>query len=153
AHHHLWDRREGRIQRRYMIDEIMADIASGHTIVSTVFIEHLSFFRAEGPDAMKYVGEVEFANGMAAMAASGLYGKTHGSAGISGYADMRMGARVREVLEAELRAAPDRLKVSAAPAPGTPIRVSPALIDRDSTPTRRSAKASRSARHWGCRSM
>lgn len=110
AHHHLWDRREGRIQRRYMIDEIMADIASGHTIVSTVFIEHLSFFRAEGPDAMKYVGEVEFANGMAAMAASGLYGKTHVSAGIIGYADMRMGARVREVLEAELRAAPDRLK-------------------------------------------
>jgi L-fuconolactonase len=110
AHHHLWDRREGRIQRRYMIDEIMADIASGHTIVSTVFIEHLSFFRAEGPDAMKYVGEVEFANGIAAMAASGLYGKTHVSAGIIGYADMRMGARVREVLEAELRAAPDRLK-------------------------------------------
>src|SRR5262249_7018370 len=97
-------------QRRYMIDEIMADIASGHTIVSTVFIEHLSFFRAEGPDAMKYVGEVEFANGMAAMAASGLYGKTHVSAGIIGYADMRMGVRVREVLEAELRAAPDRLK-------------------------------------------
>src|SRR5690349_1597496 len=73
-HHHLWDRREGRVDRRYMLDEILADIeGSGHNVVSTVFIEHLAMFRSDGPDEMKYVGEVEFANGIAAMAASGLY--------------------------------------------------------------------------------
>ena len=61
-HHHLWDKREGRVERRYMLDEILRDIASGHNVVSTVFIEHLAMFRADGPDEMKYVGEVEFAN-------------------------------------------------------------------------------------------
>lgn len=109
-HHHLWDHRDGRVERRYMLDEILSDIGSGHTIVSTVFIEHLAMFRADGPDEMKYVGEVEFANGIAAMAASGLYGKTRVAAGIVGYADLATGSRVRTVLEAEMAAAPERLK-------------------------------------------
>lgn len=109
-HHHLWDRRDGRIERRYLIDEIAADCAQGHNIVSTVFIEHLAMFRADGPDEMKYVGEVEFANGVAAMAASGLYGPTRVAAGIVGYADLGTGACVRAVLEAELAAAPERFR-------------------------------------------
>ena len=109
-HHHLWDMRENRIERRYMIDEITADLASGHNIVSTVFIEHLAMFRRDGPEAMKYVGEVEFANGIAAMAASGLYGPTKVAAGIIGYADLSSGSGVRPVLEAEMAAAPDRFR-------------------------------------------
>ena len=109
-HHHLWDKREGRVERRYMIDEIVADVSSGHNIVSTVFIEHLAMFRADGPDEMKYVGEVEFANGIAAMAASGLYGTTRVAAGIVGFADLTTGSRVKAVLEAELAAAPDRFR-------------------------------------------
>ena len=110
-HHHLWDRREGRVEWRYLADDLQAEIdASGHNVVSTVFIEHLSFFRAGVPDEMKYVGEVEFANGQAAMGASGTYGKCKVAAGIVGYADMTGGARVRAVLEAELKVAPERLK-------------------------------------------
>jgi len=109
-HHHLWDKREGRVERRYMLDEILRDIASGHNVVSTVFIEHLAMFRADGPDEMKYVGEVEFANGIAAMAASGLYGKTRVAAGIVGYADLASGSRVRAVIEAEMAAARDRFR-------------------------------------------
>lgn len=109
-HHHLWDRRDGRIERRYMLDEILADTSSGHNIVSTVFIEHLAMFRASGPDEMKYVGEVEFANGIAAMAASGLYGRTRVAAGIVGYADLASGSRVRRVIEAEMDAARDRFR-------------------------------------------
>jgi L-fuconolactonase len=109
-HHHLWDKREGRVERRYMLDELLADTDSGHNIVSTVFIEHLAMFRASGPDEMKYVGEVEFANGIAAMAASGLYGPTLVAAGIVGFADLTMGARVKPVLEAEMAAAPDRFR-------------------------------------------
>lgn len=108
-HHHLWDARDGQVARRYMMDEIKSDLDTGHNIVSTVFIEHLSMFRADGPAEMKYVGEVEFANGIAAMAASGLYGKTRVAAGIVGYADLA-GKRVREVLEAEIAAAPERMK-------------------------------------------
>ena len=109
-HHHLWDRRDGRVEQRYMLDEILADTSSGHNVASTVFIEHLSMFRAGGPDEMKYVGEVEFVNGIAAMAASGLYGKTQVAAGIVGYADLSAGSRVRKVLEAEMDAARDRFR-------------------------------------------
>jgi predicted TIM-barrel fold metal-dependent hydrolase len=109
-HHHLWDKRAGRVEWRYMLDEILRDTGSGHNIVSTVFIEHLAMFRADGPDEMKYVGEVEFANGIAAMAASGLYGPTRVAAGIVGYADLATGSRVRALLEAEMAAAPDRFR-------------------------------------------
>jgi L-fuconolactonase len=109
-HHHLWDKREGRVDRRYLIDEIQEDIDSGHNIVSTVFVEHLAMFRADGPEEMKYVGEVEFANGVAAMAASGLYGKTKVAAGIVGFANLAQGASVRRVLEALVEAAPNRFR-------------------------------------------
>jgi predicted TIM-barrel fold metal-dependent hydrolase len=109
-HHHLWDRREGRVERRYMLDEVLRDLQSGHNIVSTVFIEHLAMYRADGPEEMRYVGEIEFANGIAAMAASSLYGKTKVAAGIIGYADLATGSRVRAVLEAEMAAAPDRFR-------------------------------------------
>ena len=109
-HHHLWDHREGRADRRYLLDELLGDLHTGHNVVSTVFIEHLAMYRADGPDEMKYVGEVEFANGIAAMAASGLYGKTKVAAGIVGYADLAAGSRVRAVLEAEMAAAPGRFR-------------------------------------------
>ena len=46
-------------------------LASGHNIVSTVFVECGTMFRAGGPDALRPVGETEFAAGIAAMSASG----------------------------------------------------------------------------------
>src|SRR5258707_7368634 len=66
-HHHLWDRGG----QRYMIEEMAADIASGHNIVATVYVDCRSMYRAHGPEAFRPVGEVEFANGVAAMSASG----------------------------------------------------------------------------------
>jgi hypothetical protein len=48
---------------------------------------------------MRPVGEIEFANGVAAMSASGSYGKPRVCAGIVGHATFPW-ARVREVLEA-----------------------------------------------------
>src|SRR6201996_8211875 len=70
-HHHLWDR--GGL--RYMIEEMSYDIASGHNIVATVYVHCRSMYRASGPEAFRPVGEVGFANGVAAMAASGGDGK------------------------------------------------------------------------------
>src|ERR1700687_2638079 len=69
-HHHLWDRGG----QRYLIEEMTQDIASGHNIIATVYIEARSMYRADGPDALRPVGEIEFANGAAAMSASGGYG-------------------------------------------------------------------------------
>jgi len=110
THHHLWDFREGRVDRRYLMDELLADIGNGHNIVSTVFIEARAMYRADGPDEMKPVGEVEFVNGVAAMAASGLYGKTRVASAIMGHANLAIGSRVRAVLEAEEAAAPERYR-------------------------------------------
>jgi predicted TIM-barrel fold metal-dependent hydrolase len=66
--------------------------------------------RASGPEEMKPVGETEFVNGVAAMSASGNYGKTKVCAGIVGHADLRLGERVRPVLEAHIRAGGGRFR-------------------------------------------
>ena len=51
-HHHLWDLRRGALQERYLLDEILADVGSGHNVVSTVFIECGAMFKASGPSAL-----------------------------------------------------------------------------------------------------
>ena len=77
----------GRVAPRYLLDEILADVRSGHNVVSTVFIECASMFKPDVPEAMRPVGEVEFVNGIAAMSASGIYGPVHIAAGIVGTAN------------------------------------------------------------------
>ena len=101
AHHHLWD----RAGWRYLLDELLADIrGSGHRIVGTAFMQCQAMYRSDGPPELRAVGETEFANGVAAMAASGTYGETRACAAIIGHADLRLGKRVKEVLEAHLAA-------------------------------------------------
>ena len=99
-HHHFWEFRTERVAHRYLLDDFLADTNSGHNIVSTVFIECAAMYKADGPEAMKPVGEVEFVNGIAAMSASGLYGATRAAAGIVGSADLRLGAAAGAVLDA-----------------------------------------------------
>lgn len=97
-HHHLWDR-DGS---RYLLDELLEDVVSGHNVVSTVFVECGSMYRADGAQALRPVGETEFVNGIAAMAASGGYGDVRACAGIVGFADLTLGAAVGEVLDLHL---------------------------------------------------
>ena len=105
-HHHLWERPNWR----YMLDDLLADTNSGHNIVATVFVQCRSMHRASGPEEMKPVGETEFVNGVAAMSASGQYGKTKICAGIVGHADLRLGDGVRAVLDAHIRAGGGRFR-------------------------------------------
>lgn len=108
-HHHLWD--APARDTRYFLDDLNADLADGgHNIVSTVFIECHAMYRRGGEVEMAPVGEVEFANGFAAMSASGGYGRTRVCEGIVGYAELGLGARVREVLEAEIAAGGGRFR-------------------------------------------
>lgn len=109
-HHHLWDFQKGRVAPRYLLDEIVADAGSGHRIVSTVFIECGAMLRAGGPEALRVVGETEFVNGIAAMSASGGYGATRVAAGIVGTADLRLGAAVGAVLDAQIAAGGGRFR-------------------------------------------
>jgi L-fuconolactonase len=106
-HHHFWDTPQ---RGRYLLPELLDDIAGGHNIVATVFLECRSMYRQGGPAAMAPVGEVEFVNGIAAMSASGGYGPCRVAEGIVGHADLTLGARVREVLEAEIRVGGGRFR-------------------------------------------
>src|ERR1700744_5357193 len=99
-HHHLWERPGWR----YMLDDLLADTNSGHNIVATVFVQCRSMHRATGPEELKPVGETEFVNGVAAMSASGGYGKIRICAGIVGNADLRNGSGSRDLLEAHIQA-------------------------------------------------
>src|ERR1700704_1340748 len=105
-HHHLWDRGG----QRYMIEELSADIASGHNIVATVYVEARSLYRGRGPEGLRPVGEVEFANGAAAMSASGGYGAAAICAGIVGHANLLLGDGALAVLEAEIAAGQGRFR-------------------------------------------
>ena len=89
---------------------MLADTSSGHNIVATVFVQARAMHRASGPAEMRHVGETEFVNGVAAMSASGIYGKTRHCAGIVGHADLALGGRVEPVLAAHIRAGGDRFR-------------------------------------------
>jgi L-fuconolactonase len=106
-HHHLVDRPE---TGSYLLPELLADTGSGHNITATVYLEWLSMYRADGPVEMRPVGEIEFANGVAAMSASETYGKTKVCAGIVGYADLTLGAAVEKVLESQIAAGGGRFR-------------------------------------------
>ena len=106
THHHFWDRSD----HRYLLAELNADLATGHNIVATVFLECRSMYRAAGPPEMRPVGETEFVAGIAAMSASGGYGPVRVAAGIVGYADLTLGDRVEPVLEAHIRAGGGRFR-------------------------------------------
>jgi predicted TIM-barrel fold metal-dependent hydrolase len=106
SHHHLFDRPE----LRYLLDEYLADAKAGHRIVASVYLETVAFARQDGPEVMRPLGEVEFANGVAAMSASGRYGDIRVCAGIVGYADLRHGDAVGDLLDAAIERAPERFR-------------------------------------------
>jgi predicted TIM-barrel fold metal-dependent hydrolase len=106
THHHLWDRAD----HRYFLDELLADVRTGHNVVATVFVECHAMYRAHGPAELRPVGETEFVTGIAAMSNSGLYGPTRVAAGIVGFADLTLGDRVEPVLEAHVRAGGGRFR-------------------------------------------
>jgi predicted TIM-barrel fold metal-dependent hydrolase len=104
-HHHLWDRPGSR----YFLLDFLADAATSHNIRASVFIECGTMHLANGPAELRAVGETEFANGAAAMSASGAYGECRACAGIVAFADLTC-ERIDKVLEAQERAAGGRLR-------------------------------------------
>jgi L-fuconolactonase len=105
AHHHLWDR-----SAPYLDRELAGDLHCGHQIRGTVYMECSFAYRAEGDPRFASVGEVEYANGVAALFASGYHGPVRACAGIVGKVDLSLGAFAREVLAACMARAPDRFR-------------------------------------------
>ena len=62
-HHHLWKK---RFNRDYLLPELWADTGSGHNVVKTVFMECRAFYRHDGAEHLKSVGETEFIAKLAA---------------------------------------------------------------------------------------
>lgn len=110
-HHHLWDMRGEQApweQKVYLCEEMADEIrTSGHNVVQTVFAQCGAFYHADGPEAMRCVGETEFVHGIAAMSRSGKYGSARLCTGIFSTADLRLGAAAEPVLEAHLAASPN----------------------------------------------
>lgn len=114
-HLHFWhiavDEGVAREKQRFLFDEALAEIGgSGHAITHTVFVECGQMYRADGPPEMACIGETEFANGIAAMSASGNYGATRLGHRIVGTADLTLGAAARPVLEAHVAAGGGRFR-------------------------------------------
>ena len=105
-HHHLWDRNGSR----YLIDELLADVYTGHKVTSTVFVECDSMFSLDVPPHLAPVGETEFVQGVAAMSSSGQYGDCRVAAGIVSFADLTLGKDLRPLLEAHMAASPNRFR-------------------------------------------
>ena len=117
AHHHFWASRPDPAkfaeavhwQEQYLVRDLAEDIG-GHNVRSTVFIEVASEYRTHGPVEMRPVGEIEFVQGLADESAGGSYGPLRAAAAMIGHADLKLGERVRPVLEAMSGASPDRFR-------------------------------------------
>ena len=106
AHHHLWNRPE--TSGRYLLADLLADITgSGHRVTRTVYVQARSMYRTSGPEALRSVGEVEFAAAIAREAATG---PVEACAAIVGSADLTLGDDVGPVLEALEAAGDGRLR-------------------------------------------
>lgn len=113
--HHLVDRVSDAIApvlglRRFLLDDYLQYLGTDHNVIASVAAEGRNMYRATGPMAFRSVGETEFLNGQAAMAASGLYGPCLVAAGIVASVDCRLGDAVPDLLERQIAVAPHRVK-------------------------------------------
>lgn len=105
-HHHLWVANGST----YLLPELLADLDCGHDVRATVYAECGAMYRADGPEEWRSLGETEFVTGVAAMSASGQFGRTRACAAMFGNVDLRLGDRVRPILEAHLAASGHRFR-------------------------------------------
>jgi predicted TIM-barrel fold metal-dependent hydrolase len=109
AHHHLWGPGFPVAPSVYLLDQLSQDLASGHLVEATVFVEARSRYRTSGPEELRPVGETEFANATAEEAGRRKL-DTRVAAGIVAYADLMLGDDVDAVLDAHEAVAPHRLR-------------------------------------------
>jgi len=105
-HHHLWHARPDR----YLLEDLVADVTTGHNVLSTVFIQCGSAYRKDGPEELRPVGETDFVAAIAKATEAGEYGAFRACPGIVGHADCLLGDRIDAVLEAHVQAGGGRFK-------------------------------------------
>jgi L-fuconolactonase len=105
AHHHLWP--VPVWDHEYLLDDLLADTATGHNVRSSVYVECQQSYYESGPDRLRPVGETAFAAQCAELSAE--RGGTE-IVGIVGYADLRDGDNVRDVLDRHVEAGRGRFR-------------------------------------------
>ncbi len=105
-HHHLWD----RPGNRYFLDDLLADTeGGGHNVRATVFLQCGAFYREDGPEELRPLGETEYVAGVAAESERRRT-QTHTCAAIIGHVDLRLRARAEAVLQMHIDAAGGRFR-------------------------------------------
>lgn len=103
SHMHLWD----RIGFDYFAPEFLADVADGHNVQSSIYVECGMAYDAFSPDPMLVVDETRHAMQQVALAR----GHSHRLAeGILGAANLLLGSAVQPVLEAHVDASEGRFR-------------------------------------------
>lgn len=105
AHHHLWELPE----KVYRGADLLADMADGHRIVATVFVECKTSYRDAGPEELRSVGEIDFVN-REREDARRIDDAPHVAAAIVGHADLALGDRAGHVLDALERESGGRVR-------------------------------------------
>ena len=99
AHHHLWV--EGG--HPYLLDQLVADVTSGHRIEATVFVQAGYAVQSDGPVALRPVGETQAVEAIRRdTVARGITCDV--AAAIIAFADLTLGDRVAEILDAHAAA-------------------------------------------------
>ncbi len=101
AHHHLWT----EPGNHYLMDDLLADLSTGHRIAATVFVQCHHGYRESGPAHLRCVGETERIESLGCEARR-QQPYTRPCAGIIGFADLLDAAALDEVIEAHLSASP-----------------------------------------------
>jgi L-fuconolactonase len=94
-HHHLWPPPDDELD--YGLEDLRKDVASGHRVVQTVFVECGVAYRSAGPPSFAPVGETAFA------AAEPQRDPAHLISGIVAHADLRT-PDLEDVLDAHAEA-------------------------------------------------
>jgi predicted TIM-barrel fold metal-dependent hydrolase len=101
-HHHF----SCHADETYDAMALAAEIAGGHRIEQTIYIECRAYYRPDGPMEMRPVGETERVGDEVSDQRS----DTSIAAGIVAFADLMLGAPVKKVLEAQIAAGRGRVK-------------------------------------------
>lgn len=112
CHHHFWGDGHGgpALFGKFLPEVFLAEIGkSGHRIAATVFIDSRWSYRAAGPEALRCVGETDYAEAVATAFANAP-GAPKFAAGIVGSAELLLGDAVAPVLEAHVAASPMRFR-------------------------------------------
>src|SRR5260221_1776756 len=100
AHHHLWE----VTGYRYLLEDLLADLESGHKVEATVFVQCGYGYHAEGPEHLRPVGETRRIAAIGEEAARRQPGSPINAA-IVGVSDFRLGGDLDAALEEHIAAA------------------------------------------------